>query len=562
VSRPAARRLLRDQLRAHRRVLALGAVAGIGWQAAAALAPLALGRGVDALAAGDTGTWMWWAAALLALGVLEAGCTALRHRQAITAYVGTTRLLRNRLLAAVLRHDDPARAATDPGRLTSLAETDVMRVSSFVDAVAHTIGYAVSVVVVAVLLVLTDPVLALCVLAPLSAAALLVLALRARTRRAWSDRQDAVAAATSTVVAGLGAHEALAGLGAGRHVADVLSRQTEQVRRRGLAVARVEALLETTVTALTGTGLALVLLAGGVRAAEGTIPVGTLVAAAGWALFLVVPVRTLAERVQTAQRALVSAGRLGEELDRRTHVVPPEHGRSPAGAGDVRLTGVSIAGLLHDVDLHVPAGGRLAVVDDGVAGSALAALLPRLRDPDSGTVAIDGADVRHLDLAALRRAVVLVPREPVLTGDTVADAVREGTGADDDEVQVALWTAAADDVLARGLTAPLGEQGAELSGGQRQRVALARALLAGPRILVLDGAASALDAVTEQVLVARLGRYLRRTGTSLVAVTDRAGLIGLADRVVTVHNGRLGPAASASPRAAPRLLDGPLLEVP
>ncbi len=95
---------------------------------------------------------------VLALGVLEAGCTALRHREAITAYVGTTRARRDRLPAAVLRHDDRARAVTDLGRPTSPAGTDVLRVSSVVSAVAHTIGCAVSVVVVAVVLVLADPV--------------------------------------------------------------------------------------------------------------------------------------------------------------------------------------------------------------------------------------------------------------------------------------------------------------------------------------------------------------------------------------------------------------------
>lgn len=259
------------------------------------------------LAVGDGGQLAWWVAALVALGVVEAGCTALRHRQAITAYVGTTRSLRNRLLPAVLGHDDRARADVDPGRLTSLAETDVMRVSGFVDAVAHTIGYALSVAAVAVLLLLLDPVVALCVLGPLGLAAAVVLALRAATRRAWSGRQEAVATATSTVVAGLTAHEALAGLGAGERLADALQAQTGQVHRRGLVVARVEALLEPAVGAMTGASLLLVLLVGGTRAADGALAVGDLVAAVGWALFLAVPVRTLAERVQTAQRDCASA---------------------------------------------------------------------------------------------------------------------------------------------------------------------------------------------------------------------------------------------------------------
>jgi ABC-type multidrug transport system fused ATPase/permease subunit len=197
---------------------------------------------------------------------------------------------------------------------------------------------------------------------------------------------------------------------------------------------------------------------------------------------------------------------------------------------------------LVGVDFTAPVGGVTALVGPTGAGkSTVMALLLRLFDPDSGSIEIDGVDLRRLRVAELRRAVAIALQETVLFAASIGENIRYGRpGASDSEVRAAARVACADEFIASlpdGYDTRLGERGARLSTGQRQRLTLARALLRDPRMLLLDEPTASLDAETEQRLVRNLAQWGR--GRCIFLVTHRLSTVRLADRIVFLDHGKV-----------------------
>jgi ATP-binding cassette subfamily B protein len=197
---------------------------------------------------------------------------------------------------------------------------------------------------------------------------------------------------------------------------------------------------------------------------------------------------------------------------------------------------------LHDVSLLVEGGSTVALVGaTGSGKSTLVRLIARLYDPDTGTVRVDGADVRELDLVALRRAIAVVDDDPFLFSDTVANNIAYGRpDATREEIEAAARRAQAAEFIAElpnGYDTRVGERGLTLSGGQRQRLAIARALLADPRILVLDDATSSVDASTEQAIKDALREVM--AGRTTFVIAHRLSTISLAEDIVVLEGGRI-----------------------
>ncbi len=192
--------------------------------------------------------------------------------------------------------------------------------------------------------------------------------------------------------------------------------------------------------------------------------------------------------------------------------------------------------------LSVEAGSTVALV--GATGSGkttLVQLLPRLFDPRSGSVVIDGADVRSVDVVSLRQAIAIVDDDPFLFSDTVAGNIAYARpDASQAEIELAAERAQAAGFIADlpdGYLTRVGERGLTLSGGQRQRIAIARAFLADPRILVLDDATSSVDATTEREIKAALREVMR--GRTTFVIAHRLSTIALADDIVVLEHGRV-----------------------
>ncbi|MFI1966091.1 ABC transporter ATP-binding protein [Streptomyces pathocidini] len=312
---------------------------------------------------------------------------------------------------------------------------------------------------------------------------------------------------------------------------------------------------------LSSVAAALVLIVGAGRVGEGTLTAGALVAYLLYIDLLFAPVQQLSQVFDGYQQATVSLGRIQELLREPTTTAPAERPRAVRSLrGAVTFDGVHFrygaaaqaldadAGTkpgteaLSGIDLHIPAGQRVAFVGETGAGkSTLVKLVARFYDPTRGAVRVDGTDVRELDLTGYRHRLGVVPQEAYLFPGTVRDAIAYGRpGATDAEVEAAARAVGAHAMVASldgGYLHEVAERGRNLSAGQRQLIALARAELVDPDILLLDEATAALDLATEGLVNQATDRLAGRRTTLVVA--HRLTTAARADRVVVMDRGRV-----------------------
>jgi ATP-binding cassette subfamily B protein len=289
-------------------------------------------------------------------------------------------------------------------------------------------------------------------------------------------------------------------------------------------------------------GLAAVLLLGGRRVVDGSLTLGEFSQFYIYLVMLLGPMRSLGMVLGMAQRATASGVRLFEILDREGAVTgKPGAPPLPPGHGRIELRDVSFRAL-RGVSLKIEPGTTVALV--GATGSgktSLVQLLGRLYDPDTGSVLIDGADVRDLDPVSLREQIAIVDDNPFLFSASVSENIgysRGAAGASPAEIELAARRAQADGFIERlpdGYDTRVGERGLTLSGGQRQRLAIARAFLADPRILILDDATSSVDASTEQDIKRALREVM--AGRTTIVIAHRLSTIALADSIVVLQDG-------------------------
>jgi ATP-binding cassette subfamily B protein len=288
---------------------------------------------------------------------------------------------------------------------------------------------------------------------------------------------------------------------------------------------------------------------GGLALAGGSaVSIGTLVAFTTLQSSLFNPLNALLRTGVQVQSSLALFARIFEYLDLSVDIVEsPSPVALPEVRGDVRFSDVSFAyepgaPTLIDVSLEVPAGSTLAVV--GATGSGkttLGYLLGRLYDADSGSITIDGVDVRDLSLSALSSTVGVVSQDPYLLHASIAENLRFARpDATDDELVRAARAARIHDLIAslpEGYDTVVGERGYRFSGGEKQRLAIARTVLRNPPVLVLDKATSALDTRTERSVQAALDEL--SAGRTTVTVAHRLSTVRSADRIAVLDRGRV-----------------------
>ncbi len=336
---------------------------------------------------------------------------------------------------------------------------------------------------------------------------------------------------------------------------------SKQFYRKAMKIARYNALVRP-VTELAGVGMiSMAVLAGaylvlnqqthllGIRMSYTVLSEAELLLFYAMLAGVSDPARKLADAFGHLQRATAAADRVYEMYDRQPSVADPQVAVSmPRHRKSITLTDVyfsyqSEQPVLRGIDLTIPFGETLAIVGpNGCGKSTLAHLILRFYDPVSGSVKIDGVDLRDVRRRDLRRQMGLVTQEPMLFDDTVLHNIRYGTPQSTREQAVEAAQAAHADRfiterLERGYDTPVGAGGNRLSGGQRQRIALARAILRDPSVLILDEATSQIDLESEQLIQRVLGEFIKDRTT--IIITHRMGTLALADRILVMELGRI-----------------------
>ncbi len=323
----------------------------------------------------------------------------------------------------------------------------------------------------------------------------------------------------------------------------------DAVTQTALHVGRLTALMFPIVMLVLNVSSAAVIWFGAFRVEDGSLQIGTLTAFLQYLLQILLAVMMATFMAMMIPRASVSAERIGEVLGTESSVRIAEQPVTvlrERGTIALREVGFAYPGaaqpVLIDLDFTIPAGKTTAIVGSTGAGkTTLVNLLPRLFDATSGSVLVDGVDVRDLDPDLLWSRIGLVPQKPYLFSGTVASNLRYGKpDATDDELWAALETAQARDFVSEmpeGLDAQIAQGGTNVSGGQRQRLAIARALVKRPEIYIFDDSFSALDVATDS----RLRRALARDvgDATRVVVAQRVSTIVEADQIIVLEDGRI-----------------------
>lgn len=312
--------------------------------------------------------------------------------------------------------------------------------------------------------------------------------------------------------------------------------------------AQLSATLTPTIEFVAAVGVTVILWYGGNSVIDGSITAGSLVAFLTYAVNISNPIKRLSRVIGNIQKALAAAQRVFDVLDLPETVQDKKDAKLlPSVKGNVCFKDVSFSynsgeEVLSKMSFDVKPGEMIAFVGPSGAGkSTVASLLPRFYDVSSGSITIDGSDIRDVTLSSLREQVGIVPQETVLFNGSVYDNILYGRlDATKEEVEAAAKAANAHNFIMElpdGYQTMLGDRGMNISGGQRQRISIARAILKNPQILILDEATSALDTESERVVQEALDRLM--VGRTSFVIAHRLSTIKNADKIMVLEKGRL-----------------------
>ncbi len=516
--------------------------------AATVAIPFLTGRGIDAVTRSDRGDVELYAGLVVLAALLRVVLSVLRRLVAGRVSLGVELDLRNGLYAHLQALELGFFARQQTGQLMSRATVDLASVRFFLGyGLVFIVQSGLTILLAAAAMLALQPGLAALALLPVPYVVVVATRYGYRSRPALQEVQQRIAELTADVEENVSGVRVVKAFAAEERQLDRFRDSVARVFDQSMIANRMRAYYNPYIGFLPNLGLAVVLLVGGRQVINGSLTLGDFTAFYAYLLMLIAPMRQLGVALALSQRATASGARIFELLDREPELMaPPGAPPLPPGAGRVEMTGVTFAyegaqgPTLRDVDLVVEAGTTVALVGaTGSGKSTLVRLLGRLYDVTEGSVRIDGADVREVDLRSLRGAIAVVDDDPFLFSASVRENIAYARpDATDEEVVRAAERAQASgfiDALPNGYETRVGERGLTLSGGQRQRLAIARALLADPRILVLDDATSSVDASTEQAIKAALREVM--AGRTTFVIAHRLSTIALADEIVVLEDG-------------------------
>jgi ATP-binding cassette, subfamily B, bacterial len=322
----------------------------------------------------------------------------------------------------------------------------------------------------------------------------------------------------------------------------------EDYRSANYRVIRLFGIFDPGLVLIGNIALAVILLVGGLRVAGGALEIGALLAAMLYSRQFFGPAQEMAMFYNSYQSAAAALEKISGVLEERPSVPDPTRPIDLRKAsGRVSFEGVEFAYksdrvILPTFDLELPAGQTIALVGSTGAGkSTLAKLISRFYDPTTGTVSLDGVDLRQLHPKDLRRAIVMVTQEAYLFSGSVADNIALGKPeATRDEIVRAAKAVGAHEFiesLPNGYDTDVNKRGGRVSAGQRQLLSFARAFIADPVVLILDEATASLDIPSERLVQEGLQTLL--ADRTAIIIAHRLSTVAIADRVLVMEHGRI-----------------------
>jgi len=552
--RREARALLGSLLRPYRLTVGLLAVVVIAENAARLSVPLLVQRGIDhgvppLLAGGSARELIVIVAMLAGVAAVQAGSRLFFLNR--SGRVGQRVLLelRRRVFRHFQRLDVAFHDRYTSGRVVSRSTNDVEAIQDMLETGFDSLITAVLTLFgTAVLLVALDVRLGLMCLAAFPALVALVWWFRnesAKTYRKVRESAALVIVQFVETMTGIKAVQAYRREPRNQEIFEGIADDYREINERTF---RLLAIFMPGVKLVGNLTTGVVLLYGGYRVLHGDMTIGTLTAFLLYLRMFFEPMQEISQFFNTFQSASSALEKLAGVLAEKPGIADPAHPvrlgevRGEIAFHDVRFSYVPDRPVLPGLSLTVPPGQTVALVGTTGAGkTTIAKLIARFYDPDSGSVTLDGIDLRSLAQSGLRRHVVMVTQENFLFSGTVADNIRFGRPtASDAEVRAAAAAVGADEFIATlpdGYDTDVAKRGGRLSAGQRQLVAFARAFLADPAVLILDEATSSLDIPSERLVQRALRTVL--AGRTALIIAHRLSTVEVADRVLVLEHGRV-----------------------
>lgn len=552
--RREARALLGSLLRPYRLTVGLLAVVVIAENAARLSVPLLVQRGIDhgvppLLAGGSARELIVIVAMLAGVAAVQAGSRLFFLNR--SGRIGQRVLLelRRRVFRHFQRLDVAFHDRYTSGRVVSRSTNDVEAIQDMLETGFDSLITAVLTLFgTAILLVALDVRLGLMCLAAFPALVALVWWFRnesAKTYRKVRESAALVIVQFVETMTGIKAVQAYRREPRNQEIFEGIADDYREINERTF---RLLAIFMPGVKLVGNLTTGVVLLYGGYRVLHGDMTIGTLTAFLLYLRMFFEPMQEISQFFNTFQSASSALEKLAGVLAEKPGIADPAHPvrlgevRGEIAFHDVRFSYVPDRPVLPGLSLTVPPGQTVALVGTTGAGkTTIAKLIARFYDPDSGSVTLDGIDLRSLAQSGLRRHVVMVTQENFLFSGTVADNIRFGRPtASDAEVRAAAAAVGADEFIATlpdGYDTDVAKRGGRLSAGQRQLVAFARAFLADPAVLILDEATSSLDIPSERLVQRALRTVL--AGRTALIIAHRLSTVEVADRVLVLEHGRV-----------------------
>ena len=546
-----ALRKLSGVLKKYRLQVLLALLTTLGLTTASLAIPRIIQQVIDTgLAQSNPNYLLWSAVAIVTLGLVTSGLTYVNQylSEWVAAHIGYD--LRNRLYDHIQHLSFSYHDHAQTGQLISRCIEDVRAVERFTGlGIVEMVRLVLLLGGISVLLFIENTRLALVALMPLLPLVWLTINFGRRVGAYFLAVDQAIGDLSSRLQENV----------SGAQVVRAFAREKYEIKRfsvanRVLYHARVKVNTEwskimPTTNLLVTLGTIAILWFGGRMVLAGEITIGEVVAFNSYLLLLAAPAQQLTWLVNAAGEAAAGTQRAFEILETTPAIKSPINAvQLPTLKGRIVFDNVWFnyrgekTAALEEINLQVEPNQLVALIGPTGSGkTSLVNLVPRFYDVSSGTVAVDGVDVRRVDLISLRRQIGIVLQTSLLFSVSIRENIAYGRpGASLDEVIAAAKAAQADDFICQlpmGYDTVVGERGVTLSGGQRQRIAIARALLMDPRILILDDSTSSVDTQTEQLIQQALDKLME--GRTTFVIAHRLSTVRRADLIVVLDHGRI-----------------------